>query len=1224
MKKFSRMPKSESGGLGGGSGSGSGLSNYFGKVFAVGRFQVMVEELIAEGGFSVVFLARTQSGMRCALKRMYVNNVPDLNIYKREITIMKELSGHKNIVNYLDSTINSVGDSVWEVLILMEYCKAGQVVKQMNQRLHIGFTEPEVLTIFTDTCEAVARLHQCRTPVIHRDLKVENILLSDNGSYVLCDFGSATHKVLLPHKDGVTAVEDEIKKYTTLSYRAPEMINVYAGKAITTKADIWALGCLLYKLCFFSLPFGESQVAICDGTFIVPDNSKFSFKLHCLIRYMLEADHEKRPDIYQVSYFAFKLAGKECPVPNLFSSPLPTSLPEPLTASEVAARKSMTKARITESAGPTATSIAPRQRPKATNSNVIPIPVANTAVTPIAVPAAATPTAATPITAMPITPTAVPSVAVSNGQKAPTPGNSQPVAPQLQTANRVLQQLQPGDLRLQQQLHPVHPQQLQYLQYQQALQQQALQQQALQQQMMIQPMYQQQQAQAQAHYVAMMHQYHQAFAQQQQHQQQLQLHHQQQQLLQQQLHHQQHATQQPTVTSPLEFQLPLGSFNPAGSGVSPGVVAIGAGAGNVTPSPVEALYTITRNPLVDLKVTTPPPRTLVTPQSHPPDMSRWNPFGEDNFSKLTEEELLDREFDLLRASKPVERTTSMEADRPLQPITSAATAKPLLPEYLFGSAPFLASAGPSVMTDQPIEELSIPAAAPVTVTAPVAAPVPVGQPALEEQLQQPLAKEHKPSRRRNSSDGGSQTTRKPPGGESDSDFESDPPSPKSSEEEDEPEEDEGLNSEQEHGEFFNELENVEEMETLGQRPLLMDSEDEEDYDKHSSDSDYEPRKAKGGRSKRLPGGKGGAVAAAATVSHEGSPSGESEATLIMITPSESPGVAPVRAPPSGGGIKDIFGADVFCAVPFFPPVASPTESADIFSAAPFRQVSQETVASQAMEEFDVFTKAPFSRNLSKSGKTGSSDVSMGQNPPVSPEIIDPFGFSPFQPGPTAPPPTTSRSAEDIFHPAFDDLTSPQQQRLKQRSLQKLSSRQRKLSGSTDGGSNGKRHHGTPTGSRKSNKPSFRTPERVRRHKKVGRRDSQSSNEFLSTSDSKENISVGSVTMTDKDKGSSLPSLPSEIDPILDPFGAKPFGPQDGSRLNQGQYQGLMDGKTDIVSANGRPQTSSLHGALGVGNIMDDFGAVPFTELVVHPGHQQQPSQLVELDPFGAAPFPSKQ
>lgn len=51
MKKFSRMPKSESGGLGGGSGSGSGSggSNFIGKVFCIGRYQVTVDELIAEG-----------------------------------------------------------------------------------------------------------------------------------------------------------------------------------------------------------------------------------------------------------------------------------------------------------------------------------------------------------------------------------------------------------------------------------------------------------------------------------------------------------------------------------------------------------------------------------------------------------------------------------------------------------------------------------------------------------------------------------------------------------------------------------------------------------------------------------------------------------------------------------------------------------------------------------------------------------------------------------------------------------------------------------------------------------------------------------------------------------------------------------------------------------------------------------------------------------------------
>lgn len=48
--------------------------------------------------------------------------------------------------------------------------------------------------------------------------------------------------------------------------------------------SLQALGCLLYKLCYFTLPFGESQVAICDGNFTIPDNSRHSQDMHCLIR----------------------------------------------------------------------------------------------------------------------------------------------------------------------------------------------------------------------------------------------------------------------------------------------------------------------------------------------------------------------------------------------------------------------------------------------------------------------------------------------------------------------------------------------------------------------------------------------------------------------------------------------------------------------------------------------------------------------------------------------------------------------------------------------------------------------------------------------------------------------------------------------------------------------------------------------------------------------------
>ncbi|KAM9054453.1 AP2-associated protein kinase 1 isoform 11-T11 [Megaptera novaeangliae] len=384
MKKFfdSRREQGGSGlgsGSSGGGGSTSGLgSGYIGRVFGIGRQQVTVDEVLAEGGFAIVFLVRTSNGMKCALKRMFVNNEHDLQVCKREIQIMRDLSGHKNIVGYIDSSINNVSSGdVWEVLILMDFCRGGQVVNLMNQRLQTGFTENEVLQIFCDTCEAVARLHQCKTPIIHRDLKVENILLHDRGHYVLCDFGSATNKFQNPQTEGVNAVEDEIKKYTTLSYRAPEMVNLYSGKIITTKADIWALGCLLYKLCYFTLPFGESQVAICDGNFTIPDNSRYSQDMHCLIRYMLEPDPDKRPDIYQVSYFSFKLLKKECPIPNVQNSPIPAKLPEPVKASEAAAKKTQPKARLTDPIPTTETSIAPRQRPKAgqtqPNPGILPI-----------------------------------------------------------------------------------------------------------------------------------------------------------------------------------------------------------------------------------------------------------------------------------------------------------------------------------------------------------------------------------------------------------------------------------------------------------------------------------------------------------------------------------------------------------------------------------------------------------------------------------------------------------------------------------------------------------------------------------------------------------------------------------------------------------------------------------------------------------------------------------
>ncbi|XP_067401923.1 AP2-associated protein kinase 1 isoform X4 [Emydura macquarii macquarii] len=703
MKKFFDSRR-EQGGLGpgsgtsGGSGSSTGPgSGYVGRVFHIGRYQVTVDEVLAEGGFAIVFLVRTNNGMKCALKRMYVNNEYDLQVCKREIQIMRDLSGHKNIVGYIDSSINSVSSGdVWEVLILMDFCRGGQVVNLMNQRLQTGFTENEVLQIFCDTCEAVARLHQCKTPIIHRDLKVENILLHDRGHYVLCDFGSATNKFQNPQTEGVNAVEEEIKKYTTLSYRAPEMVNLYSGKLITPKADIWALGCLLYKLCYFTLPFGESQVAICDGNFTIPDNSRYSQDMHCLIRYMLEPDPDKRPDIYQVSYFAFKLTKRECPIPNVQNSPIPAKLPEPVKASEAAAKKSQPKARLMDPIPTMETSIAPRQRPKAgqtqPNPGILPIQPALTPRKRPTAQAAIQPQVAGPAAVggggQPSVPASVqqPKAPPQQAQPPPQPQPKQPPAPPQTPVAQPPVPATPPQATPQHQLF-LKQQLLQQQQLMQAHQLQAMQQAGPQpavspfqvlpqavpaQQQLMQSYYQQQLIAQQA---AMQQKTAVAVAQQKQPapmpqapQAAVQPAPAQEQVKQAPIRQQ----QKPQTAPPSAVQgQKLGSLTPPSS---PKTQRAGHRRilSDVTHSAVFGVPASKSTQLLQAAAaeaslnksksasTTPSgsPRTSQQNVYNPPDVSTWNPFDDDNFSKLTAEELLNKDFAKLGDGKPPEKLGS--------------------------------------------------------------------------------------------------------------------------------------------------------------------------------------------------------------------------------------------------------------------------------------------------------------------------------------------------------------------------------------------------------------------------------------------------------------------------------------------------------------------------------------------------------------------------------------
>ncbi|EGC40994.1 serine/threonine protein kinase ppk30 [Histoplasma capsulatum var. duboisii H88] len=294
----------------------------------VGNHRVVIEKYLSEGGFAHVYVVRLphpiDGAETAVLKRVAVPDKVALANMRTEVETMKKLKGHRHIVTYFDSHASQLKGGGYEVFLLMEFCAGGGLIDFMNTRLQNRLTEPEILKIFTDVAEGTACMHYLKPPLLHRDLKVENVLIALHGnsfSYKLCDFGSAAP----PRPAAATAaegrlIEDDVQRHTTLQYRSPEMIDVYRKQPIDEKSDIWALGVLLYKLCYYTTPFEEAgQMAILNAKFKYPAYPPFSDRLKLLIASMLREDPRKRPNIYQVLQEACRMRGKEVPITDIYS-----------------------------------------------------------------------------------------------------------------------------------------------------------------------------------------------------------------------------------------------------------------------------------------------------------------------------------------------------------------------------------------------------------------------------------------------------------------------------------------------------------------------------------------------------------------------------------------------------------------------------------------------------------------------------------------------------------------------------------------------------------------------------------------------------------------------------------------------------------------------------------------------------------------------------------------
>ncbi len=216
---------------------------------AVSHYRIL--EQIGAGGMGVVYLAEDQRLHRkVALKFISPSSAGDAVAKQR---LLREAQAASALDNPNIATVYEVGDFEGQLFIAMAYYQ-GQTLKGRIERGSLSMAE--VASIAGHISEGLAEAHAAG--VIHRDLKPANIFLTSTGQVKILDFGLA--KIETATADTATGLTQTGTTLGTLAYMAPEQAR---GEHVDQRADIWALGVLVFEMCTGRLPFrGDTATAI--------------------------------------------------------------------------------------------------------------------------------------------------------------------------------------------------------------------------------------------------------------------------------------------------------------------------------------------------------------------------------------------------------------------------------------------------------------------------------------------------------------------------------------------------------------------------------------------------------------------------------------------------------------------------------------------------------------------------------------------------------------------------------------------------------------------------------------------------------------------------------------------------------------------------------------------------------------------------------------------------
>ncbi|MGA8027148.1 MAG: tetratricopeptide repeat protein [Bryobacteraceae bacterium] len=216
----------------------------------IGPYQITC--VIGHGGMGTVYCARRaddQFQQQVAIKLLsggLGNSSELLSRFRAERQILATLN-HPNIARLLDGGMTSAGLPY----LVMEYIE-GASIDRFAENRNLGIRAR--LELFRHICAAIQYAHQ--NLIVHRDIKPANVMVTEDGTPKLLDFGIA--KLLNPDSLGQTiALTRPADRLMTPEYASPEQIR---GEAITTAADVYALGVLLYELLTGKRPFQTSNL----------------------------------------------------------------------------------------------------------------------------------------------------------------------------------------------------------------------------------------------------------------------------------------------------------------------------------------------------------------------------------------------------------------------------------------------------------------------------------------------------------------------------------------------------------------------------------------------------------------------------------------------------------------------------------------------------------------------------------------------------------------------------------------------------------------------------------------------------------------------------------------------------------------------------------------------------------------------------------------------------